>query len=100
MHSALQRSSRLCLRTDLIGRLQKAVEGPYLKRPSLQQADLVVLGELPEARNALGELHHVLDGVSEVNRTLLPHHLRRLCEPEGSEAVSTANTLYGTVCFI
>ena len=43
-----------------------------------KEDDLVVLTEVHEAGDPLGELHHVLDGVGEVDRTVLPHHLRGL----------------------
>lgn len=45
-----------------------------------QQNDLVVLAQVHEAGDALGELHHVLDGVGDVVRALLPHPLGRLQE--------------------
>ena len=43
-----------------------------------EEDDLVVLTEVHEAGDPLGELHHVLDGVGEVDRTVLPHPLSGL----------------------
>lgn len=43
-----------------------------------QQNDLIVLAQVHEASDAFGELHHVLDGVGDVVRALLPHPLSRL----------------------
>lgn len=40
-----------------------------------EEDDLVVLTKVHEARHALGKLHHILDRVGDVTRTLLPHHL-------------------------
>lgn len=40
-----------------------------------EENDLVVLTEVHETRDALGELHHVLDGVGDLNGALLPHQL-------------------------
>lgn len=41
----------------------------------LQEDDLVILAEVHEAGDALGELHHVLDGAGDVMGTQLPHGL-------------------------
>lgn len=48
---------------------------PALPSPGtcFEQHDLVVLAELHEAREPLGELHHVLDGLGEAAGTALPH---------------------------
>ena len=43
-----------------------------------EEDDLVVLTEVHEAGDPLGELHHVLDGIGDVVGTLLPHPLCRL----------------------
>lgn len=40
-----------------------------------EEDDLVVLTEVHEARDALGKLHHVLDGVGDVDGALLPHQV-------------------------
>lgn len=48
-----------------------------------QQNDLVVLAQVHEASDAFGELHHVLDGVGDVVRALLPHPLSRLQKGHG-----------------
>ena len=39
-----------------------------------QKHDLVVLAQLHEPVDALGELHHVLDGLRDFDGTQLPHH--------------------------
>lgn len=51
-----------------------------------QQNDLVVLAQVHEAGDAFGELHHVLDGVGDVVRALLPHPLGRLRERHGKRS--------------
>lgn len=51
-----------------------------------QQNDLVVLAQVHEAGDAFGELHHVLDGVGDVVRALLPHPLGRLGKRHGKGA--------------
>lgn len=38
-----------------------------------EEDDLIVLTEVHEASDALGKLHHVVDGVGDVDGTLLPH---------------------------
>lgn len=43
-----------------------------------QQDDLIVLAQVHEAGDAFGEFHHILDGISDVVRALLPHPLSRL----------------------
>lgn len=43
-----------------------------------QQNNLIVLAQVHEASDAFGKLHHVLDGVGDVVRALLPHPLSRL----------------------
>lgn len=43
-----------------------------------EQDDLVILAEVHESRDALGELHDVLDGVCNVQGALLPHPFCRL----------------------
>lgn len=40
-----------------------------------EEDDLIVLTEVHEAVDALGKLHHVLDGVGDLNGALLPHRL-------------------------
>lgn len=43
-----------------------------------EEDDLIVLTEVHEASDALGKLHHVVNGVGDVDGTLLPHRLCRL----------------------
>lgn len=43
-----------------------------------EQEDLVVLAQLHEPWDALGKLHHILDGVGDLDGTLLPQHIPRL----------------------
>ncbi len=43
-----------------------------------EQDDLVILAEVHESRDALGELHDVLDGVCNLQGALLPHPFCRL----------------------
>lgn len=45
---------------------------------SFQQHDLVVLAEIHEAVDTFSELHHILDGLSDLYGTELPHYLSRL----------------------
>lgn len=40
-----------------------------------QQDNLIVLAQVHEAGDAFGKLHHILDGISDVVRALLPHPL-------------------------
>lgn len=49
---------------------------------SFQQHDLVVLAEIHEAVDTFGKLHHVLDGLSDLYGTELPHHLPWLCRTD------------------
>lgn len=44
-----------------------------------QQDNLIVLAKVHEAGNAFGKFHHILNGISDVVRALLPHPLSRLC---------------------
>ena len=50
----------------------------YLKSPSFEQADLVMLGEVSEAWDLLGKLHHLPDGRGEAHGELLPDLLAGL----------------------
>lgn len=50
----------------------------YLEGAGLQQADLVGLGQVSEARDLLGKLHHLPDGRGEAVGELLPHFVARL----------------------
>lgn len=56
-----------------------------------EEDNLVVLTEVHEARDALGELHHILDCVGDVNGALLPHHLSRLKETKQAFMRTTIN---------
>lgn len=58
-----------------------------------EENDLVVLTQVHETRDALGELHHVLDGVGDVDGALLPHHVWRLDET-GQDFIRTVNTQF------
>lgn len=49
----------------------------YLESSSFQQADLVVLGEVAEARDPLGEVDHFPHGGGEAHGELLPDLLAR-----------------------
>lgn len=53
-------------------------ERSYLEGAGLQQADLVVLGQVSEAGDLLGKLHHLLDGGGEALGELLPHRVAGL----------------------
>lgn len=44
----------------------------------LEQEDLVILAQFHEPWDALGELHHVLDCMCDLDGTLLPQHVPRL----------------------
>lgn len=48
---------------------------PAAPLTGLQQENLVVLAQLHEARDALGKFHHILDGVRDLDGTLLPQHV-------------------------
>lgn len=50
----------------------------YLKGAGLQQADLVRLGQVSEAWDLLGKLHHLPDGRGEAVGKLLPDLVARL----------------------
>lgn len=41
----------------------------------LEQEDLVILAQLHEPWDALGELHHILDCMGDLDGTLLPQHV-------------------------
>lgn len=43
-----------------------------------EEDNLIVLTEVHEAGDALGKLHHVVDGVGDVHGALLPHRFSRL----------------------
>lgn len=43
-----------------------------------QQDNLVVLAQVHEAGDAFGKFHHILNGIGDVVRALLPHPLSRL----------------------
>lgn len=43
-----------------------------------EKNNLVILTKIHESSDALGELYHILDGVGDVDGTLLPHDLCRL----------------------
>lgn len=57
----------------------------YLEGPGLQEADLVMLGQVSEAWDLLGKLHHLPDSRGEAVGELLPNlvagpvevHMRR-----------------------
>ena len=70
----------------------------------LQKNDLVVLTEVQESIDALGELHHVLDGVGDMDGTLLPHYFhglewreREADEPNGMLG-NVVHSRVNTVC--
>ena len=50
----------------------------YLKCPSFEQADLVMVGEVSEARDLLGKLHHLPHCRGEAHGELLPKLLAGL----------------------
>ena len=50
----------------------------YLKSAGLQQADLVMLGQISEAWDLLSKLHHLPDSGGEAVGELLPHLVARL----------------------
>lgn len=52
----------------------------HLKGARLQQADLVVLRQVPEAGDLLGELHHFPYGGREAVGELLPHLVASLVQ--------------------
>lgn len=43
-----------------------------------QQDNLIVLAQVHKAGDAFGKFHHILNGISDVVRALLPHPLSRL----------------------
>lgn len=47
-------------------------------RTCFEQNDLVVLTQVHEASDAFGKLHHILDGMGDLDGTLLPQHVSRL----------------------
>lgn len=55
-----------------------ACRASHLEGSSFQQADLVVLGEVTEARDPLGEVDHLLHGWGEAHGKLLPDLLTGL----------------------
>lgn len=50
----------------------------YFKRSVFENADLVVLGEVSEARDLLGKPHHLAHGRDETQGELLPDLLAAL----------------------
>lgn len=44
-------------------------------RTRFEEDDLVILAEVHEAVQALGELHHILDGLGDAPGAALPHLL-------------------------
>lgn len=54
----------------------------------LEQEDLVILAQFHEPWDALGELHHILDRMGDLDGTLLPQHVPRL------ESNTTSSGLY------
>lgn len=50
----------------------------HLKGPSLQKIDLVMLGEISETWDALGELHHFFHCRSKTQGKLFPDFMARL----------------------
>lgn len=63
----------------------------YLKGASLQQADLVMLGQVSEAWDLLGKLHHLPNSRGEALRELLPHLMARLLRVNLSRSVHRTN---------
>lgn len=63
----------------------------YLEGASLQQADLVGLGQVPEAWDLLGKLNHFPDSGGEAVRELLPHFVARLLWVHVSRRVHRTN---------
>lgn len=53
-----------------------------------EEDNLIVLTEVHEASDALGKLHHVVDGVGDVDGALLPHQFGRL---KGHKDMRTVN---------
>lgn len=62
----------------------------YLKGASLEQGDLVVLGERLEAGNVLGELNDLADGGGEAEGEILPDLLHGAPAAAGHVAVHGA----------
>lgn len=54
----------------------------YYPLTCFEEDNLIVLTEVHEASDALGKLHHVVNGVGDVDGTLLPH---RFCKLKGQK---------------
>lgn len=63
-----------------------------------EEDNLIVLTEVHEASDALGKLHHVVNGVGDVDGTLLPHRLCRLKGQKDMRSVPNYSNHTDTFC--